>query len=134
MAVWQTATFTPGQLDPPEGLLETLYTVGSCLVLTGICGDMQPDDQDFPGPVALSFLLGTGLGFDSPLKVLINNTQDEDRVINDLQLFETDGTSRLMNLREKGLCKLADRYARLRAVCCQSPRQQQLGSLTWWTC
>ena len=115
MAGWLTVNFIPGQADPPEGLLGTLFAVASCLVLTGMFGEMQPDDQDFPGLIAISFLMGTGLGFDSPIEVLINNTQDEIyQVINDLQIFEVDGTSRLMNLRERGSCNLADGYARWR--------------------
>ena len=100
-------------VDPPQDHLQQIATVGHALALAGAATPQE--DPAYPGMLAVGLLGHLGMTMDTNIKTWGANSREEVvEEINGTYLTAQDGQLRLMNLAEKGVCKLADRYVRLR--------------------
>ena len=100
-------------VDPPQDHLQQMSTVGHALALAGVATPQE--DPAFPGTLANVLLGHLGMTMDTNIETWGANSREEVvEEINGTYLSAQDGQLRLINLAEKGVCKLADRYVRLR--------------------
>ena len=89
-------------------------TMGHAISIAGMPGVLQPHDEGFPGPLSEAFLLPLVATMDTPIELHAASSQaDAHAEINIIQIYD-NGAMRLLTLTEKGMCKMVDRYIRLR--------------------
>ena len=107
-------TMTTHFMDPPQEILEGMTSMGHPMSIAGMPGVLQPHDEGYPGPRAEAFLLALGATVDTPIELHAASSQaDAHAEIDLIQIFD-NGAMRRLTYTEKGMCKMVDRYIRLR--------------------
>ena len=101
-------------MDPPQQVLEGMMNMGHAISIAGMPGVLQPHGKGFPGPLAEAFLHALGATLETPIALHAANSQaDAHAEINAIQIFDS-GAMRPLTCTEQGMCKMVDRYIRLR--------------------
>ena len=91
-----------------------MINVGHAISIAGMPGVLQPHDEGYPAPLAEAFILALGAMVDAPIELHDASSQaDAHAEINLIQIID-NGAMRPLTYTEKGMCKMVDRYIRLR--------------------